>query len=99
MDQTSLEEPTGKKRRRDPGSHCRLQDHDGAQEQWKGPKPSLADLAVPMPRIYTSYPLLVPSPSSRVVALISLDEGPVPARLKAWTTTPYWANFLRLSRV
>lgn len=38
-------------------------------------------------------------PSSSVVALISLDEGPVPARLKACTTTPYWANFLRLSRV
>lgn len=56
-------------------------------------------VALPTAEICTHYPLLVPSPSSRVVALISLDEGPVPARLKAWTTTPYWANFLRLSRV
>lgn len=39
------------------------------------------------------------SPSSSVVALISVLDGPVPALLKAWTTTPYWANFLRLSRV
>lgn len=39
------------------------------------------------------------SPSSSVVALISELEGPVPALLKAWTTTPYWANFFRLSSV
>lgn len=37
--------------------------------------------------------------SSSVVALISLDDGPVPARLNACTTTPYWANFFRLSSV
>lgn len=43
--------------------------------------------------------LAVHLPSSRVVALISVLDGPVPALLKAWTTTPYWANFFRLSKV
>lgn len=47
--------------------------------------------------VFTSPGVL--SPSSSVVALISVLDGPVPALLKAWTTTPYWANFLRLSRV
>lgn len=45
------------------------------------------------------FPCRLFSPSSSVVALISVLDGPVPALLKAWTTTPYWANFLRLSRV
>ena len=47
--------------------------------------------------LHPSLPALLPS--SNVVALISVLDGPVPALLKAWTTTPYWANFFRLSRV
>lgn len=63
----------------------------------KGLQPSLAALwFLPTAEICTHYPLLVPSPSSRVVALISLDEGPVPARgLKAWSHSRHIANFLR----
>lgn len=100
MDQASLEDPMGERRWRDPGSLCGPQDHDGAQEEGRAPSPPWQPWLCPQLRsVPARYPLLVPSPSSRVVALISLDEGPVPARLKAWTTTPYWANFLRLSRV
>ncbi len=50
-------------------------------------------------RIFFHPSLLALLPSSNVVALISVLDGPVPALLKAWTTTPYWANFFRLSKV
>lgn len=43
--------------------------------------------------------MLIIVPSSIVVALTSLEAGPGPALLLAWTTTSYCVNFFRLLRV